>query len=101
MNRWYWGAVVCAALFALSWLVPPYMTEEWGIVWRSEVGRGWNNLDADGNPRHDDLGNRIRPNPVRTAGLIVFGVGTLTLAAAGYFDPKKRRKPPDSQPPRA
>ena len=98
MTRWYWGAVVCGVLFIVSWIMPPYMTEEWGVVWRGQIGRGWNNLDPDGNPRHDDLGNRIRPNPVRTAALIVFGIGAATLAAAGYFDPKKRRQPPGGSP---
>ena len=49
--------------------MPAYMTLEGGAVWRSKVERGWNNRDADGNPLHDDLGNRIKPNPVRHDGV--------------------------------
>jgi hypothetical protein len=94
MSRWYWGAVVSAALLVVSWLMPAYMTEEWGAVWPSQIGRGWNNRDADGNPLHDDLGNRIRPNPVRPVALVVFGVGAAALAGAGAFYPTKKRRPP-------
>ena len=69
MSHRYWGATACAVGFAISWLMPAYMTLEGGAVWRSEVERGWNNRDADGNPLHDDLGNRIKPNPVRHGGV--------------------------------
>jgi hypothetical protein len=93
MNRWYWGAVICTGLFALTWLLPPYMTQEGGVVWRSEIGRGWNNKDADGNPTHDDKGNRIQPNPVRPVALIVLGLGAAALAGAGYLVPRRRRQP--------
>ncbi len=94
MSRWYWGAVVCAALFALTWFMPAYVTEEGGAVWPSQIGRGWNNRDADGNPLHDDLGNRIRPNPVRPVALVAFGVGAAALAVAGALYPKKKRRRP-------
>ena len=72
--------------------MPAYMTLEGGAVWPSQIGRGWNNRDADGNPLHDDLGNRIRPNPVRTAALFAFGVGTAGFAGAGHLYPRKRRR---------
>ena len=69
MSHRYWGATACAVGFAISWLMPAYMTLEGGAVWPSEVGRGWTNRDADGHPLHDDLGNRIKPNPVRHGGV--------------------------------
>ncbi len=97
MSRWYWGALICAALFALTLVLPPYMTEDGGVVWRSEIKRGWNNRDADGHPLHDDLGNRIRPNPVRPVALVLFGVSAAALACVGALSPKKkRRRPADS-----
>ena len=95
MSRWYWGAVACAVLFVLAWFMPAYVTGEGGAVWPRQIGRGWNNVDADGHPRHDDLGNRIYPNRVRTAALVGFGVGTAALAGAGYFFPRKRRRRPE------
>jgi hypothetical protein len=92
MTRWYWGAVVCAALFVITLPMPAYVTEQGGGVWWWQIGRGWNNVDSDGHPRHDDLGNRIHPNRVRTAALFVFGIGTAALAVAGYFSPNKRER---------
>ncbi|HKI31398.1 MAG TPA: hypothetical protein VKA46_05995 [Gemmataceae bacterium] len=96
MSRWYWGAVVCAVLFGITCLMPAYVNEEGGAVWPWQIGRGWNNRDADGRPTHDDLGNRIKPNWVRTAALVVFGAGAGGLAVAGYFYPTRRR--PAAQP---
>jgi hypothetical protein len=96
MNRWYWAAVVCAGLFVFTWLMPAYVNEQGGAVWPWQIGHGWNNVDADGHPRHDDLGNRIRPNGVRTAALFSFGFGASSLAVAGFFSPKKHRRRSDS-----
>ncbi len=92
MSRWYWAAVACAALFVLTLLMPPYLTREGGGVWPWQIGHGWNNVDENGDPRHDDLGNPIRPNPIRTVALYGFGISAGALAIAGYFSPKKRRR---------
>jgi hypothetical protein len=96
MSRWYWAAVACAVCFVITLLMPAYVTKEWGGVWWWQIGRGWNDTDPDGNPRHDDLGNRIWPNHVRTVALYAFGAGTVGLAVAGYLSPKKRRRQSDS-----
>jgi hypothetical protein len=92
MSRWYWAAVACAVLFVLTLLMPAYVTDEGGGVWWWQIGRGWNNVDDNGQPRHDDLGNRIHPNRVRTAAVWAFGAGTAALAVAGFFSPKKRER---------
>ena len=99
MNRWYWGGVICAVGFSLSWISPAYITEEWGGVWFWEIGRGWNNVDPDGNPKHDDKGNRIKPNPVRKVALIFFGLGGAACTVAGYLqDAKRERRTADQTP---
>ncbi len=92
MNRWYWAAVACAALYVLTLLMPAYVTEQGGGVWWWQVGIGWNHTDSEGHPLHDNLGNRIRPNRVRTVALWAFGAGTVALAAAGFLSPKKRER---------
>ena len=71
--------------------MPAYITKEWGAVWPWEIKRGWNDLDADGNPTHDDLGNQIRPNPVRKVALIIFGVSGAFFVVAGYVHNARRR----------
>jgi hypothetical protein len=93
MSRWYWGAVLCAVGFAISWFMPAYMTLEGGAVWPGEIGRGWNNRDANGNPTHNDQGDRIKPNRFRDAALVAFGLGAVGLAGYGFLYPKKRRIP--------
>jgi hypothetical protein len=92
MSRWYWSALACAALFVFSWLMPAYVTEDGGAVWSWEIGRGANWRDADDNPLHNDRGDRIKPNWVRSAALLVFGPGTVGLAGAAYLCPRKRRR---------
>ena len=101
MNRWYWAGVICAVCFALSWFMPAYMTEEGGAVWPWEIGIGWNNVDADGNPRHDAKGNRIKPNPVRKVALVIFAAGGAACAVAGYLQAAKKRRRSTSPPPKA
>jgi hypothetical protein len=96
MNRWYWGAIVCVILCAITAVMPAYETEDGYGVWFWQIGRGWNNRDANGNPTHDDLGNRIRPNYVRLGALYAFGAGATALAIAGFFSPRRRRSAPPS-----
>jgi hypothetical protein len=91
MSRWYWGAIACGLGFALAWLLPEYVTDEGGGVSSRDVGIGWNWRDADGNPLHDALGNRIKPNRVRTVALIGFGAGAVALVGAGLALPRKKK----------
>ena len=101
MNSWYWIAVVCAACFAVSWFMPAYITKEWGAVWPWEIKSGWNNLDDNGNPTHDDLGNQIKPNPVRKVALVIFGVSGAIFVVAGYFHNAKQRIEAEATPSKA
>jgi hypothetical protein len=90
MSHWYWAAIVCAALLVITALMPAYITDQGGGVWWWQIDRGWNNVDEHGDPRHDDLGNRIRPNWVRTGALYGFGVAGAGCVVAGYLSKKKR-----------
>jgi len=101
MNRWYWGGILCAVCFVISWFMPAYITKEWGAVWSWEIGRGWNNVDADGYPTHDDRGNQIKPNPVRKVALVVFALAGGALAVAGYLQNSRRREPDAATPTKA
>jgi hypothetical protein len=92
MNRWYWGATACAVLFVITLVLPAYVNEQGGGVWWWQIGIGWNNVDENGHPRHDNEMNRIRPNRVRTVALWAFGIGTAGLAAAGFLSPPKKRE---------
>jgi hypothetical protein len=92
MNRWYWGAIVCVALFIITFILPAYVTDQGGGVWWWQIGFGWNNVDENGHPRHDNAGNRIHPNRVRTVALWAFGAGTAALLAAGFFSPRRERR---------
>jgi hypothetical protein len=47
-------------------------------------------VDENGDPRHDDLGNRIHPNWVRKLALYGFGIGGAACTVAGYLSGKKR-----------
>jgi hypothetical protein len=90
MSRWYWAGIACAALFVITWLMPAYVTDQGGGVWWWQIGQGWNNVDENGDPRHDDLGNRIHPNWVRKLALYGFGIGGAACTVAGYLSGKKR-----------
>jgi hypothetical protein len=94
MSRWYWGAIACGVCFGLTWLMPEYVRKDGlGGVYGRDVGLGWNWRDADGNPLHDNQGNAIEPNRVRTAALVGFGLAAAALFAAAlvYRKPKKPR----------
>ncbi len=93
MNAWYWSAVVCGLLTIGSWLLPPYFDEETGRgVYRSQVGRGWNWVDENGDPIHDDLGRRIHPSRVRPVAVVGFAGLTFGLASTGFVRARRRRK---------
>jgi hypothetical protein len=99
MNAWYWSAVVCGLLTVGSVLLPAYVNEDGQGVYYSQMTRSWNWVDADGHPIHDDFGNRIHPNRVRTVAIIVFANLTVGLAAVGFVKARRRRKRLSAEPP--
>jgi hypothetical protein len=94
MNAWYWSAVVCGLLTVGACLLPKYYDEETGRgVYESQVGRGNNWLDENGDPIHDDLGRRIHPNRVKPFAVSGFAGLTVGLAVVGFVRARRRRKP--------
>jgi hypothetical protein len=92
MNAWYWAAVVCGLLTIGAYCLPKYYDEETGRgVYESEVGRGNNWLDENGNPIHDDLGRRIHPNRVRPFAVSGFAALTVGLVVVGFIRVRQRR----------
>jgi hypothetical protein len=93
MNAWFWAAVVCGLLTVGACLLPKYYDEETGQgVYSSQVGRGYNWLDENGNPIHDDLGRRIHPNPVKPIAVIGFAGLTVALATVGLIQARRKRE---------